>query len=164
MLAITVAMWAKIFLMSFLCFLLLLISLGKWSWLVLPRPVKQFDFYLAGPMRNYEGKNKAMFLTVATLLRDQGYTVFNPGQVNDDGMSFQECMRIDLDAVVNKCGSIAFLPGWRDSLGANAEAFAASVCGKDAFQVRLIKNDTTLRLKKISLAKRTLPYKTKKRS
>ncbi len=125
---------------------------------------QQFDFYLAGGMRGYENKNKDMFLKVATLIREQGYTVFNPGEVNDDGMSFEKCMCIDLDAVVNRCNNIAFLPGWRNSVGANAEAFAAFVCGKEAYQTRLIKKDTKVSLKKISLTKRTLPYKAKRRS
>lgn len=125
---------------------------------------QQFDLYLAGGMRGYEDKNKAMFLKVATLLREQGYSVFNPGEVNDDGMSFEECMRIDLDAVVNRCESIALLPNWKNSVGANAEALVASMCGKKAYQVRLIKKNTQVKLREISLAKRTLPYKTKRRS
>ncbi len=124
----------------------------------------QFDFYLAGGMRGYKNKNKDMFLKVATLLRNQGHTVFNPGEINDDGMTFEECMRVDLNAVINRCGGIAFLPGWRDSLGANTEALAAAVCGKVAYQTRLVKKGTQVSLKKISLVKKTLPYKTKRRS
>jgi len=143
--------------------LFLLLCLGKMSWLGLPRCVKQFDFYLAGPMTNYENKNKDMFFKVATLMRKQGYTVFNPGEVNDDGMSFSECMAVDLNAVINHCKGIAFLPGWRNSVGSNVEAFVASVCGKESYQTRLIKNGTRVGLKKISLAKRTLPYKIKRR-
>ena len=128
------------------------------------REEKQFDFYLAGPMRNYKDKNKSVFLKVATLLREEGYTVFNPGEVNDSGMTFEECMSVDLDSVINRCKGIAFLPGWRDSLGANTEALVAVVCGKEAYQTRLIKNGTQLRLKRIGLVKKTLPYKTKRRS
>ncbi len=122
---------------------------------------KRYDFYLAGGMRGYEDKNKPMFLKVATLLREQGCTIFNPGEVNDDGMSFQECMRIDLDAVVNRCDGIAFLPDWKLSLGSNAEAFSAFVCGKPGFQTCLIKKETEVRLKKISLKNYCLPYRVK---
>jgi len=153
-------------LFSILLFIMIryLKSKGLLSYIELSRPIKQFDFYLAGGMRGHENKNKDMFLKVATLLREQGHTVFNPGEVNDDGMTFEECMRIDLNAVINRCKNIAFLPGWRESLGANTEALVAAVCGKKAYQVRLIKKDTQVKLREISLAKRTLPYKTKRRS
>lgn len=125
---------------------------------------QKFDFYLAGGMRGYKDKNKPMFLTITNLLRDEGYSVFNPGEVNDDGMTFNECMTIDLNAVINKCNHIAFLPGWKDSLGANTEALVAMTCGKPAYQTRLIKKGTKVTLKRISLVRKTLPYKTKKRS
>lgn len=163
MLALVMVFWFKIALMCFLCFLLLLMYLGKWSWLMFPRCVKQFDFYLAGGMRGYKNKNKAMFLKVATLMRDRGFSVFNPAEVNDEELTFAECMTVDLDAVINKCKGIAFLPGWRNSLGANAEAMAASVCGKPGYQTRLVKKETEVRLKKISLKNYCLPYKVKRK-
>jgi len=144
--------------------LFLLLCLGKISWLGLPRCVEKFDFYLAGPMRTYKDKNKALFFTVATLLREEGYSVFNPGEMNDEELTFEECMQVDLDAVVNLCKGIVLLPGWRDSLGANTEALTAVVCGKEAYQVRLIKKGTQVSLKRIGLVKKTLPYKTKRRS
>ena len=158
MLAFIMVLWMKVALVCLLSlFLCVIVCMSR-------REPEQFDFYLAGPMRNYENKNKAMFLKVATLLRKQGYTIFNPGEVNDDGMTFEECMTVDLDAVINRCRGIAFLPGWRDSLGANTEAIAAFVCGKVAYKTRLIKKGTEVSLRKIGLAKRTLPYKTKRRS
>lgn len=158
MLALVVVLWMKVALVCLLCFAMcVIICMSR-------REPEQFDFYLAGPMRNYKNKNKDMFITVATLLRDDGFTVFNPGEVNDDGMTFEECMDVDLNAVINRCKNIAFLPGWRDSLGANTEALVAFVCGKEAYQTRLIKKGTQLKLKRISLVKRTLPYKTKRRS
>lgn len=162
MLALVMVLWMKVVLVC-LCvivYILILLVRSKTD----NEEEKQFNFYLAGPMRNYENKNKDMFLKVATLLREEGWTVFNPSEVNDEGLTFAECMIVDLDAVIHKCKGIAFLPGWRDSLGANTEALVAMVCGKPAFQTRLIKNGTQLKIKKISLAKRTLPYKIKGRS
>ena len=159
MLALAMVLWVEVVLVC-LCaivYILILLTRSKTN----NKEEKQFDLYLAGPMRNYENKNKDMFLKVATLLREQGYSVFNPGQVNDDDMSFQECMRIDLDAVVNRCDGIAFLPDWKLSLGSNAEAFSAFVCGKPGFQTRLIKKETEVRLKKISLKNYCLPYRVK---
>lgn len=158
MLALIVVLWMKVALICLLSLMLcVIVCMSR-------REPEQFDFYLAGGMRGYKNKNKDLFLQVATLLRKQGYTVFNPGEVNDDGMTFGECMRIDLDAVINRCKNIAFLPGWRDSLGANTEALVAAVCDKPGFQIRLIKKGTQVSLKKIGLVKKTLPYKTKRRS
>jgi len=95
----------------------------------------KFDLYLAGPMRGYEELNIPLFKKVAKDLRTQGYTIFNPGDENDTHLSFEECMRKDLDAVVNRCKAIALLPGWRNSIGANAEVLSALVCGKKIYYV-----------------------------
>ena len=162
MLALVMVLWMKVVfvcLCVIVCILILLVRSKTDN-----EEEKQFDFYLAGAMRGYEDKNKAMFLKVATLLREQGHIIFNPGEINDDGMSFSECMVVDLDAVINRCEGIVFLPDWKNSLGANTEALVAAVCGKEAYQVRLIKKGTQVKLREISLAKRTLPYKVKRRS
>ena len=134
MLALVMALWVQVVLVC-LCFIFLCVI----ACLTLPiqsktntREEERFDFYLAGGMSGYKNKNKDMFLKVATLMRKQGNTVFNPGEVNDDNMTFEECMRVDLDAVINRCDGIAFLPDWKLSLGSNAEAFSACVCGKPA--------------------------------
>ena len=161
MLALVMVLWMKVVfvcLCVIVCILILLVRSKTDN-----EEEKQFDFYLAGPMRNYENKNKDMFLKVATLLREQGYTIFNPGEVNDDALTFQECMNIDLDAVVNRCANIAFLPDWKQSLGSNAEVFVAFVCGKSGYQTRLVKKGTEVRLKRISLKRYRLPYGVKKK-
>lgn len=158
MLAFIMALWMKVALVCLLSlFLCVVVCMSR-------REPEQFDFYLAGGMRGYKDKNKAMFFTIATMLREEGYTVFNPGEVNDERLTFAECMTVDLDAIIHRCKGIAFLPGWRDSLGANTEALVAMVCGKPAFQTRLIKKGSKVSLKRIGLVKKTLPYKTKRRS
>jgi len=119
---------------------------------------QRFDFYLAGPMRGYENLNKAMFLNVATLIREGGQTVFNPAEVNDDNMDFEDCMKVDLDAVINKCNKIVFLPNWTKSEGANAEALVAFVCGKPAYTAKVTKKSNKLKLVLLDLTEYTVPY------
>lgn len=102
------------------------------------RKKKTYDFYVCGPMRGYKDLNRPMFILVARLLREKGFTVWSPAE-NGSYLesSFAECMTGDLDAIINKCDGIALLPGWRNSLGANTEAFTAFVCNKKAVKVIL---------------------------
>jgi len=119
----------------------------------------RYDFYLAGPMRGYPEMNTPLFNRAAKRLRDQGYTVFNPAEVNDEHLSFEECMTVDLDAVVNQCNAIAILPGWRDSIGSNGEVFTAFLCGKDVFEVDLESDPDLVVLTKVLTENYKLPYK-----
>ncbi len=97
---------------------------------------KEYDFYLAGPMRGYPNLNKDTFTAVAEGIRNLGLTVWSPAeQPSYLKLSFAECMTLDLNQVIHQCRKIAFLPGWRESLGANMEAFAAFACKKESVQV-----------------------------
>lgn len=98
---------------------------------------KMYDFYLAGSMRGHKDLNKPLFTLAASLLRKQGHTVWSPSEHKSYlQLSFAQVIAIDLNKVINNCRKIAFLPGWRESLGANSEAFAAFVCGKDAVEIK----------------------------
>ncbi len=99
-----------------------------------------FDFYVAGPMRGKPDGNKPLFIGVAKFLRSCGYTVWNPAEQNDRHMTFAECIGNDIDAVVNECRSIALLPDWEKSLGANVEALCAYVCDKKIYYITLSKD------------------------
>lgn len=119
---------------------------------------KVYDFYVAGPMRNYPGLNKPMFTLIAQKLRALGFTIWSPSEHESYlQLSFAECMTADLNAVVNLCRKIAFLPGWRKSLGANMEAFAAFATGKEAVEV-VLDEEGEMDLKPISLSDYHLPY------
>ena len=121
---------------------------------------KMYDFYVAGPMRGYPNLNKEMFTRVAESLRDMGLTVWSPAeQPSYLKLSFAECMTLDLNQVINQCRKIAFLPGWRESLGANMEAFGAFACKKEALQV-VIDKSTSLDLVPLDLSNYLLPYQT----
>lgn len=102
---------------------------------------KKYDFYLAGGMRGYKDLNKPLFTLVAHLLREKGFTVWSPAEHGSYlDSSFAKCMTRDLDAIINKCDGIALLPGWRNSLGANTEAFTAFVCDKKAVKIIINEN------------------------
>lgn len=123
----------------------------------------KYDFYLAGPMRNYKELNKPMFTRVAQRLRAQGFTVWSPAEHDSYlKLSFAQCMTVDLNAVINECRKIAFLPGWRKSLGANGEAFAAFTTGKEAvevvFGITVVNGVQAMDLNSVDLSSYHLPY------
>jgi len=99
-----------------------------------------FDWYLAGPMTGYPEFNYPAFKLAAQLLRNRGYTVWSPAEENDTHLTFNICMRKDLDAVVNLCNGIILLNGWKKSLGANMETFAAFGCGKVIRELMIFEN------------------------
>jgi hypothetical protein len=119
---------------------------------------KEYDFYLAGPMRGYPELNKGMFTRIAKGLRDMGLTVWSPSEHESYlKLSFAQCMTVDLNKVINDCRKIAFLPGWRASLGANMEAFAAFSCKKEALEV-IIGDTTSMDLVPLDLSNYLMPY------
>ncbi len=127
---------------------------------------KIYDFYLAGPMRGYPNLNKSLFTSVATALRSMGLTVWSPSeQASYIKLSFAQCMTLDLNRVINSCRKIAFLPRWRESLGANMEAFAAFACKKEAVQITVFdqninqnENPANIGLAPLDLSSYLLPY------
>ncbi len=124
---------------------------------------KTFDFYLAGGMRGYENLNKPMFTLISTLLRLKGFTVWSPSEQKSYlQLSFSRCMTLDLNRVINNCRKIALIPGWRESLGANMEAFSAFACGKETIEIVLNEDKTDVTLICVDLSKYQLPYQTGK--
>ena len=123
----------------------------------------KYDFYLAGPMRNYKELNKPMFTRVAERLRAQEFTVWSPSEHESYlKLSFAQCMTVDLNAVINECRKIALLPGWRKSLGSNGEAFSAFLCGKEAVEVvfgnTVVNGVEAMDLEPVDLSNYHLPY------
>lgn len=120
------------------------------------------DFYLAGPMTGYKELNKYMFGLVSTLLRERKYTVWSPSEYDDEhpADSLTKRMTIDLNVVINQCDRVALLPGWRESLGANAEVFAAFVCGKEVVEVTIYDGKID-DLVPVNLDEYSLPYQLK---
>ena len=77
--------------------------------------------YVAGPMRNLPELNFPAFNKATQMLRESGFEVVNPVELNPDpNADYIECMRIDLKALCD-CDGIYLLQGWENSEGANAE-------------------------------------------
>lgn len=81
--------------------------------------------YIAGPMTGYHDLNFPAFRSAAARLRAMGIDAVNPAEINPDkGMSWKDCMRTDIAALVT-CDAIHLLEGWQDSKGATLEAHIA---------------------------------------
>jgi len=90
--------------------------------------------YIAGPMRGYAEHNYPAFRCAARNLRELGFDVISPVEVNhgpdDTGEQPPEhYLRNDLIELVRHCDSIALLDGWEESIGARCEAAIAITLG-----------------------------------
>jgi len=92
--------------------------------------------YLAGPMSGHDDMNFPAFNHAAGVLRDQGYEVINPAELDDGNMNLSRayCMSRDLPEVLN-AEALAVLAGWEHSIGARLEVAAARVCDKPIFAI-----------------------------
>jgi hypothetical protein len=97
-------------------------------------------FYLAGPMSNIPQCNFPMFDRVAKRLRDLGYNVVSPAELDDtadrllalksdgishykEGKSWGDFLARDVKLLADGgITGIIFLPGWWNSSGAKLEA------------------------------------------
>jgi hypothetical protein len=96
--------------------------------------------YLAGPMTNLPKFNFPAFFAAAEGLRAQGHEVFSPAEADieragngwwedSDGtheglppeINYKECLRVDLNWILDHAEAIALLPGWERSSGVGAE-------------------------------------------
>ncbi|WP_435607681.1 DUF4406 domain-containing protein [Pseudomonas knackmussii] len=77
--------------------------------------------YLAGPMTGIEDFNYPAFHAEAARLRQLGYHVENPAEnIAPACGTWSGYMRLALAKLVT-CDTIALLPGWTESRGANLE-------------------------------------------
>ena len=86
--------------------------------------------YISGPMSGLPEQNFPAFNAEAARLRDLGYEVVNPADLNpiDVPLSWHECMRNDLKALLD-CDTLALLDGWQKSNGAHLEMHLAHRVG-----------------------------------
>ena len=77
--------------------------------------------YLAGAMTGHPELNFPLFHAEAARLRALGYTIVNPAEINPDpAMEWADALAADFQHLEH-CDSIALLPGWELSRGANRE-------------------------------------------
>jgi len=108
--------------------------------------------YVAGPMRGFENYNYPAFDRCARVLRNQGWEVINPAELDreagkptnpsyefdpDNNYEDHEYMRNallrDVVAICEKCTAIYMMSGWEKSKGANAELALARALGIKVF-------------------------------
>lgn len=95
--------------------------------------------YLAGPMSGYKDFNFPAFDRAAYALRMQGHHVFNPAEADLEAWgdletvkaeaTYRDCLRTDLNWILDHAEAIALLPGWEDSKGAQIELALARALG-----------------------------------
>lgn len=111
----------------------------KWIlFTIFPFLERKYDVYLAGKMSGIADNNFAAFNNYTNKLREAGYTVFSPPEQQKSWMTYEQCMTMDIDAILNKCRSVVLLPGegWRDSVGASVEVTVAHVCGRPVYHIQ----------------------------
>lgn len=85
--------------------------------------------YISGPMSGYPFLNFPAFNEEAGRLRWLGYDVVNPAELNPEpNKSWSECMRVDIRALMD-CDTIALLPDYGKSQGAQLELYIAQKLG-----------------------------------
>jgi len=110
--------------------------------------------YLAGPMTGIPKWNAPAFDEAAAILRQEGYIVINPMEVDRvlDGFdpdnspyagSYKHYMLRDLPLVMS-CDEICMLPDWGKSKGANLELHTALVCDMPAWYFKTRRKVETL--------------------
>ena len=102
-------------------------------WTAADRPSEKRRCYVAGPMTGKKDLNFPAFNAEAARLRQEGWEVLNPAEINPDhSKSWEACMRSDLAALVT-CDAISLLPGWENSKGATLEHHVAQRLGLEVF-------------------------------
>ena len=90
------------------------------------RPLR---IYVSGPMTGWPDLNFPAFHHAARILRQAGWDVVNPAELNPDPTAtWEECMRADIRAICD-CTHMAMLPYWQSSRGARLERSLARRLG-----------------------------------
>lgn len=110
------------------------------------------NVYLAGPMSDVPFFNVPAFLTAGVALRAAGHVVFNPAEADIERagdfytrcpqgtraeleaadvpqINYRDCLRLDLNYILDHADAIALLPGWERSKGVAAELATARALG-----------------------------------
>jgi nucleoside 2-deoxyribosyltransferase len=88
--------------------------------------------YLAGPMSGHDDFNFPAFKKAAADLRDLGHYVFNPAEHDElvygfdiedirAQATYRDCLRVDLNWILDHATALAVLPGWEKSSGTAVE-------------------------------------------
>lgn len=110
-------------------------------------------------MRGIPDLNKPSFMLAEKLLAEKGFSVWNPAKHEDYfNSTFKNCISADIRAIMDQCRKIAFLPGWRKSLGANIEGFVAFAMNMEAVEIIMNEQQTNYDFMPVDLNRYILPY------
>lgn len=105
-----------------------------------PLPVHREDLiiYVAGCMSGIYENNRPWFEYMVALLRQRGYTVIAPVEIENPGFDYggsdyEDYLRADLELALSKCNAILLGPGWTRSRGSNHEFNYSCATGKYIF-------------------------------
>lgn len=89
-------------------------------------------------MSGYPDDNRPAFRKAAALLRKQGFKVTSPDELDErdpaHGTAWSDYLRRDIPWVL-KAEMGVFLPGWRESKGAQLEAMILTTLGCPIFEL-----------------------------
>lgn len=101
--------------------------------------------YLAGPMSGKPNFNFPAFTAGCKKLRADGHEVFSPHEADLDKWgslkrikqfaNYRDCLRIDLNWILDHAEAIALLPGWENSKGVAAELALAKALGLEIIEL-----------------------------
>lgn len=92
--------------------------------------------YLSGPMTGLPEYNYPAFHREADRLRQLGYTVINPAEIeHEHDRTWESYMRNDIKALM-EAEAVAVLEGWYDSKGARIEVLLAKQLGMKVFEAK----------------------------
>jgi hypothetical protein len=96
-------------------------------------------FYLSGPMSGIPESNFPAFQEAAHRLREMGYEVISPAEINSEqGLPWETYLKADIKGLCD-CDAVALLPGWENSKGAHLEMHIAHRCGMKIMRIEDIK-------------------------
>lgn len=103
-------------------------------------PKHQYDIYVSGKMTGVENYNRERFNEVSEKLRNDGFAVFNPGEIiGRDDWSWSDYMRVSLTGMLAS-RALYVLDGYETSKGANIEIELA----KNLDMHIIYENDTSI--------------------
>ncbi len=109
-------------------------------------------YYLSGPMSGKPYYNLPAFAKAAATLRDKGFDVISPAELDDDEVT-QACLQSptgtekvgdqtwgdflarDIKIVADQCDGVIVMPGWEESNGACLELAVAMMQNKALWQL-----------------------------
>lgn|SRR3990167_886883 len=110
--------------------------------------MKEFKFYLAGPMGGIPSANIPAFDAAAADLRSRGYDITSPAELDNEKVrtesindptglvhsgSWGEFLARDVKLLADSLNAVILLPGWHKSKGATLEVYVAMTCGHPLF-------------------------------